>query len=248
MKFPLFLLFCTLGLYALGQNCSNHLLFQKGVRLEYDYYMAPLTSSIPAKNSHLVFEVIDTGERDGSTYNTIVKKGYSLKSKKDHFQRTITLKCDGKTLFIPFDFYTSDTIYLKDLFPDKPNEGYAEAFLPFSDDVTYNVPLNLKGIDSLQVGVKKYVQKGNHRGFDLTTLIQEDYEIHYTINSIKLAGKETIKTAAGNFECYKFAVDETAEISKSIMPAVYFLYLNNEIGLVKLEASSGYIELVKFKK
>lgn len=248
MKFPLFLLFSLLCFNSFAQNCNSHALFQKGVQLEYNYHMAQFQGP-EKKIMRLLFEVTDVYERNGSTFSAIVKRGNSLNSEKEHYERTIDLECDGKNLLIPFDFFTADTVYTKDVYPTvREKKGYAFAFTPLKNDATYIVPLKLEGSNKLPVGLTRYVQKGKQRSWSDRSLRKFDFENIITIKSIRLIGKETVKTDAGAFECYKFYVDTDCEIGKRSLQLKYWLYFNNEVGLVKYDGPGGFIELVSVKK
>jgi hypothetical protein len=249
MKFALLLLFSTFCLNSFSQNCSGHTLFKKGVQLEYDYHTA-LMDGTTRKSMRLLFEVTEIEDRYGNTYSTILKKGYSMNSDQ-HFQRTIELACDGKNLFIPFDFYSPDTTYLKDVYANMKlaKKGYAFAYAPLKDDVTYNVPFNLEGISNLPIGLKKYVHYGMVRAMsEYGSVSKSEFEITITIKSVRSVGKESVKTPAGVFDCYKFSVEGDQQFGKLTTQIKYWLYFNNETGLVKYDGPGGFIELAGIKK
>jgi hypothetical protein len=256
MKF-LLVLICSLSVvFSNAQNCTGHALMRKGIQLEYNVYMPDLNvvsgmSSTDMKISRLLFEVDNVTENAGSTYSTIIKRGFSLQDEKDHFERKIVLQCDGKNLLFPLDFYTCDTIYTRDVYPKERREkhGYAFAYTPMEDAITYIVPLIMEGINKLPEGKKQVVQKGKRRYWSVSrNLVKSDFENDITIKSIKLIGKETVKTEAGSFECYKLYVDSDQKIEKFSMQVKYWLFFNAEIGLVKMEGPGGNIELVSIKK
>lgn len=248
MKFPLLLLFSTFCFSSFAQNCSDHTLFKKGVQLEYDLHSVQVGggNGVTKKIMRLLFEVTGIEEHSGSTYSTIVKKGYSLNS-DEHSERTTELECEGKNLLIPFDFYGADTFYLRDIYPSKKGKkGIAIANTPLKNDASYIVPFNLEGVDNLELGVKRYVQKGMMSNFG--TKQMSAFENLITIKTVKLIGKESVKTPAGVFDCYKFSYVGDLELNNRNMEIKQFLYFNNEIGLVKFESPGGFIELAGIKK
>jgi hypothetical protein len=250
MKLTLFFLFSLLCINSFAQNCSNHILFKKGVQLEYNYFMAQL-SGASQKNARIQFEVTDITERDGSTFSSIIKRGISEKDEKGQYQRRIVLKCDGKNVHIPFDFYSPDTVYTRDAYPDERKDkkgAYAFAYTPLEDAITYIVPLVLEGIRSLD-GTKQFEQKVKRRHWtEDHGLIKSDFESITNIKSMHLKGTETVKTEAGVFECYKFYVDSDMKSNKHVMQVKYWLYINKELGLVKYDGPGGVIELTSVKK
>jgi hypothetical protein len=245
MKLPLFFLFSLICIDSFSQNCSNHYLFTSGVTLEYNYSMAQANGDIE-KNQRIRFEVSDVTDRDGSTYSTVVKKGISINDDEGFYKRAIDIKCDGKNLYFPFDFYTPDNIYAKDIQPKNRSAkkgSMAFTYTPLQDVITYIVPLVMDGITKLPEGKTEFKQKGKS-----AYTAGSDFENTITIKSIKLIGKEPVKTEAGTFECYKFYVISDQKINKLAIDVKYWLYFNKELGLVKLDSPGGVIELTSVKK
>ena len=199
-----------------------------------------------AKNQRIRFEVSEVSERDGSTYSTIVKKGISINDDDGFYKRAIDVKCDGKNLYFPFDFYSADFIYTKDIDPKNRRAkggSYMFSYEPLKDVITYVVPLVMDGITKLPEGTTEFKQKGKS-----AYMTGENFENTITIKSIKLIGKESVKTEAGTFECYKFYVISAQKINKLEMDVKYWLYFNKELGLVKLDSPGGGMELTSIKK
>jgi hypothetical protein len=256
MKFLLALVFSTSFLYTTAQNCTSHLLMHKGAQLEYKLSMpkqnalGDMTSEYYTV-SRLVYEVNRVQEVTGSTFSTIIKKGYSASDEKNSFEREITLKCDGRNLLIPYDFYSVDTIFTRDVYPKAKGDkhGYAFAYAPMEDAISYVVPLVLDGISKLPDGEKQLQQKVKERYWhEKYGLQKRDYESKITIKTINCMGKETVKTEAGSFTCYKFYVDSDGEINHYHMQLKYWLYFDSEAGLIKYDGPGGIIELTSIKK
>ncbi|THU35858.1 hypothetical protein FAM09_20915 [Niastella caeni] len=256
MKSQLFLLFSLFCVNAFSQTCTNHVLFQKDAKLEYNVYMPDLDvirgmSSTDLKVSRLVYEVDHVTDSAGSVYSTIIKRGFSIHDENDHFERRIVLQCDSRNLLFPFDFYTADTIYTRDVYPKdrRDKHSYVFAYTPMEDAIAFIVPLVMDGINKLPEGKKQLEQKVKHRYRSETSgLVKRDIDNKINIKSIKLIGKESVKTEAGTFVCYKLYVDSDQKVNKFSMPVKFWLYLNSELGLVKMEGPGGNIELVSIKK
>lgn len=245
MKFHLFLLFSLIYINSFSQTCSSHYLFTNGVILEYNFSMAQANGK-EAKNQRIRYEVQEVADRDGSTYATIVKKGISVNDDDGFYKRAIDIKCDGKNLYFPYDFYTPDNIYAKDMDPKNrmaKKGSMAFSYTPLHDDIAYVVPLVMDGISKLPEGKTKFQQKGKS-----AYIPGQDFENNITIKSIKVIGKESVKTEAGTFDCYKIYVDSNQELQKRSMEVKFWLYFNKELGLVKLEGPASSMELISIKK
>lgn len=220
---------------------------QKGTQLEYKVNWFKRDSSAGRAVARLVFEVEQVTDSAGSCWSRIIKKGYSHFNEKDHYQRKIVLQCDSRSLYFPYDFYTADTIFTKDIYPkvwDKDQYGYVMAYTPLTDAITYIVPLVMDCIVGLPEGKKQFVQKVK-RGYTNVVICKGIPDGHtITINSIALERKEWITTTAGTFFCYKFCVEYEGEYG----PYQDWLYLHPEVGLVKLEEGHRSVELVNIRK
>src|SRR5687768_17436889 len=118
MKKWLFLL-CSLSYgFAMAQDCTQHLLMQKGVKLEYTERWCKRDTFVFRPVARLVFKVEQVKDSAGSTWSTIIRQGFSPSNKNKHYQRKIVLQCDGKRTLFPYGFYTADTLYTKDVYPD----------------------------------------------------------------------------------------------------------------------------------
>jgi uncharacterized protein DUF3108 len=245
MKAFLFLLCSLVYINSFSQNCSSHYLFTNGVTLEYSYSTAQRNGTL-AKNQRIKYEVQEVADRDGSTYSTVVKKGISINDEDGFYKRAIDIKCDGKNLYFPYDFYGPDNIFAKDMEPKNRRAkggSIAVTNTPLQDVITYIVPLVMEGITKLPEGTTQFKQKGKS-----AYMTGSDFENDVTIKSINLTGKESVKTEAGTFECYKFYVISTQKISTLSMDIKFWLYFNKELGLVKLEGPGAGMELTSIKK
>jgi hypothetical protein len=245
MKIFLFLLSSLIYINSFSQSCSSHYLFTNGVTLEYSFSVAQ-ANGVEAKNQRIRYEVQEVSDRDGSTYSTVVKKGISINDDDGFYKRAIDIKCDGKNLYFPYDFYSADFIYAKDMDPKNRRAkrgSYAFSYEPLKDVITYIVPLVMDGSTKLREGTTEFKQKGKS-----AYITGSDFENTITIKSIKLIGKESVKTEAGTFDCYKFYVISAQKINKLDMDIKYWLYFNKELGLVKLDSPGGGMELTSIKK
>jgi hypothetical protein len=254
MKWLLCLL-CSIPYGIMAQDC-RHILMKKGAQLEYSMYMPKSNldmslSSANVKISRILFDVDQVRDSAGSTYSTIIKRGFSVADEKNHYERRMVLQCDGTNLHFPYDLYTSDTLYTRDIFPKerRDNHGYAFAFTPLEDAVTYIVPLVMDGINKLPEGKKQLEQKVKERVWtESRGLVKVEVTNNITIKNIRMDNNETVKTEAGSFVCFKIYVDSDQVIGKRTTPIKYWMFFNPTVGLVKMEGPGGILELVSFKK
>jgi hypothetical protein len=225
---------------------------QKGVQLEYKMYWPKPDSSNNMTGvavARLLFEVEKVTDSAGSTYSTISKKGFGVHNENDLYERKLVLKCDGMNLFIPFDFYLSDTFYANDMWPhlNLGNYGWSYGCKPLDDAITYIVPLVMDCIVGLPEGQKEVVQIAKVGYEPFSTFKKVNYiDRTYKIISIKLAGKEWLTTPAGEFYCYKFCLEHTMDNDPE--PRESWLYFNSVTGLVKFEEYRRRIELIGITK
>jgi len=252
MKF-LLLLLCSLSYgFIMAQDCRAHLLMQKGVQLEYRVLWPTADSGIYRSANRLLFEVIDVKDSAGSTWSSITKRGIGVFDSTKHYERNVVLQCEDRRLLIPYDFYLTDTIYTRDFY-QKPvdrlpdNYGYAVAFTPLVDAITYIIPLNLECTVSLPEGKKKFEQKVKRGYRDVIPFTSKPYDVWpFNILSTTLAGKENVTTPADIFACYKFCMEIAADDDPE--PLKFWLYFNREVGLVKFEAARIRVVLNSIKK
>jgi hypothetical protein len=242
---------------------------KNGAQIEYMVYSPGYRND---KALRMVFEVGDVIDSAGSTYSTIIKKGFGIKDEQhDHYEKTIRLQCDGKNLLIPFDFYGADTTWFNDgTMSIIKRHLFYSGNAPLQDpNANYSFPLGLEGVTSLPIGakqIKQIVTKTGEIGKDggwkklkgESGIWAKDYEFLTTIKAIKVEGKEKVTTAAGTFDCYIIGIDCDFQFNGMSMVTKYSFRYNTEVGLVKLEidlmngkrktASSGSIELISVKK
>lgn len=237
MKLFIFILCNLIAGFLTAQDCRDHLLMQQGAQLTYNVYW-PKGDTAFRTVSRLVFDVEQVKDSAGGTWSSITKRGLSNYDEIRHYERKFILQCDAKNLHIPFDFYSNDTFYLQDFYPDKAEwykNGYLVAYTLLDDAITYIIPLVLDGIDNLPDGKKRFKQKeviGNRPG---TVCFRMPDEHQFTVRTIKRVGREMISTPAGAFACHKFCMDVDDEYMRSVTLTKYWLYFNDRAGLVKFE-------------
>lgn len=224
----------------MAQDSTSHFLLKKGTQLEYRQYWNFRDSNRAI--SRLLFDVEQVKDSAGSTWSTIIKRGFGIFNPQDNYKRKIVLQCDGKHLLFPYDFYSCDTLFTGDVYFTKPAEdkyGYAKAYTPLEDAITYIVPFKLDCLVRLPEGKRLFVQKAK-RGYSPLVICKAMPDGNtIVINNIKMEGKQILTTPAGTFNCYKFCVEEAT----SDYTYEYWLYFNSEVGLVKLEYVNFYTEL-----
>jgi hypothetical protein len=271
MRFLLMLALCVFVFKSNAQNCGTNALMKKGAQLEYMVYTPGFRDD---KALRMVFEVAGVGDSAGSTFSTIIKKGFGIKDEtNDHYEKTIRLQCDGKNLLIPFDFYSADTTWFNDA-----NSSIIKRHLfntgnaPINDpNANYSIPLVLEGVTGLPVATKQvkqiYTQTGElpaqgtdgwHKLKGETGIWTKDFEMLTSFKNIKVEGREKVTTAAGTFDCYIIGVDCDFQFNGASLVNKYSMRYNTEVGLVRMEielfsgkrkiAKSGSVELISVKK
>jgi hypothetical protein len=186
--------------------------------------------------SRLLFHVDQVTDSAGSTWSSITKRGFSITGPWFNYRRKVVLQCDGQYLLIPYDFYFTDTIYTRDFYP-KPSRkdelGYAVAFTPLVDAISYIIPLNLDCTVGLPEGKKRFDRILIPGYRDFVPCKPNSYDV-WPINilCITLDGKEVVTTPAGTFTCYKYCIEE--DTTNGSDPTKSWLFLNREVGVVKL--------------
>jgi len=229
---------------------------KKGTQLEYMLYIPGYRDGKALKQ---IYEVANVTDSAGSTYSTIVKNGIGIRDeKKDHYEKTIRLQCDGKNLLLPFDFYSPDTTWFNDgnTISVIKRHVFFTGIAPLQDpNANYIIPLALEGATSLPEGVKEVKQTVTRAGTDpnyegVTMKVSssgwkklkgepgiytKDYECLTKVKDIKVRGKVKITTAAGTFECYIIGIDCDVQIDEMSIINKYTMYYNSELGLVKMD-------------
>ncbi len=248
---PLLFLLCSLfSGFIRAQDCTNHLLMQKGTQLEYKFYWT-LHNKPDSDVSRLLYQVNQVTDSAGSTWSSMTKKGFGVFDSTKHYERKVVLQCDGQVLLIPYDLYLPDTIYTRDLYPTpryNDSYGFAMVYVPLEDAISYIIPLNLECVVRLPEGKKRFHQTIIPGYKEFTTFKSVPYYVN-TINilHIYLAGKENVTTPAGTFPCYKICVVE-GEAEDDYEPLKAWLYFNKEVWLVKLEHYRTRVELNSIRK
>ncbi|MBO9203548.1 MULTISPECIES: TapB family protein [Niastella] len=265
--FALVLVICVTN--SNGQTAGSHALMKKGAQLEYMAYNAAYSHKQALR---MVFEVADVTDSAGSVFSTIVKKGFGIKDEQnDHYEKTIRLQCDGKNIFIPFDFYGADTTWFNDAFTSIIKRHlFHTAIAPIDPKANYIFPLALDGVTELSAateqvkmtvttaGSSPWGTKSSKKLEGETGVWIKVEETVFNIKDIKVTGKEKVTTPAGTFDCYIIGVD--CDFKYNDMPFLikYRMRYNTEVGLVKMETElfldkrkvSGEvsIELISVKK
>ena len=166
-------------------------------------------------------------------------------------------------MFISIDAYSPDTMYLVDVYPTVKGNGFYYASKQKADPATWTIPIVLEG-GSPTIDKKKYKLAFISRDYAMEQTrpnqprtisgrpVCNNLEIETEIDNIKLAGKEKIKTKAGEFDCYKIEIKAKASFGRTSLPGTTVMYFHPEVGLVKTESfqakmRSGYSELVNVK-
>jgi len=233
---------------------------QKGDQLEYKEYRHKKDTSFNIPDDffpvmRLLFEVSAVKDSAGSTWSTIIKKGFGIKDEHDHYERTIVLQCDGEHLLIPYDFYQGDTVYLRDVCPPAwklEKYGYAGGYTPLADAITYIVPLVIRHIKKLPEG-KKEVEQEWAVGPDNPVIPNiNPRKTIISIESIILEAEEMVTIPAGTFAGYKFCMNSSRRAAwQQPTPVKYWVYLNKQVGLIRMVDISQpqyYIELTSIGK
>lgn len=271
MRSLLLFVFCVGVMNSNAQNCGSNALMKKGAQLEYMVYSPGYKDE---KALRMIFEVAKVADSAGSTFGTIIKKGFGIKdAENDHYEKTIRLQCDGQHLLIPFDFYSADTTWFNDGTSSiiKRHLFYS-GNAPIEDlNAHYIIPLTLEGAASLPVATKQVKQVFTKTG-ELPTqgtdgwkklkgetgIWSKDYETLTIIKAIKVEGKEKVTTAAGTFDCYIINVDCDFQFNGATLVNKYTMRYNPEVGLVRMEIDmfsgkrkigrAGSVELLSVKK
>jgi hypothetical protein len=256
MRFLFLIVLSACVINSNAQTCGSNALMKKGTQLEYMVYGPGYRND---KASRLVYEVASVTDSAGSTFSTIIKKGFGIRDeKKDHYEKTIRLQCDGKSMLIPFDFYGADTTW----FNDGNKMSIIKRHLFFTGNAplegpnaNYRIPLELEGVSSLPTEPKQVKQTITRTGVDPdyqigNTMYHEEgwkklkgetgiwftnYEVLTNINDIKVEGKEKVTTAAGTFECYIIGVYCDFKFNGTSLISKYSMRYNSEIGLVRMD-------------
>ena len=249
MKQLLFLAGLLSYSFLMAQDCTSHTLMQKGVQLEYMQYWGQRDTSAFKPVARLVFEVEQVKDSAGSTWSTITKTGFSPSDKNRHYQSKILLQCDGKHMLFPYDFLSPDTLYTRDVAVElkdlkKDTFGYAWAYTPLTNAITYIVPLVMDTITELPEGEKRFTKRWK-RGYwhKIPNTGGWDIKLEVKIKGIYLEDKEWITTPAGTFFCYKFRL-----VQESYSVPIAYLYFNPGLGMVKYDQFNAYIELISIRK
>jgi len=262
MRFLLVLILSIAFAFTNAQDCSSHALMRKGSRLEYVTYATGAHGNF--KMARTVFEVLQVMDSAGSRYSSIVKRGIAVNDTSDHYEKPIVLKCDGKNLLFPGNFFGADTTYLCDIYPTVKKRGYYLALTPIQQVITNIIPLQLDGVTKLPVGATQVEQKLTFRNFPVSEQPEEqrlegplevtERNATFIIKDIRVEGKKTITTAAGSFTCYKVVVDSDYLMDSHPIGSKFVMYFNNEVGLVKVvsevddkDNKGGSVELVSVK-
>lgn len=271
MRSLLMFLLCVCVINSNAQTGGSNALMKKGAQLEYMVYNPGYRND---KALRMVYEVADVSDNAGSTFSTIIKKGFGIRDEEnDHYEKTIRLQCDGKNLLIPFDFYSPDTTWFNDgNVSIIKRHLFQTGIAPLEDpNANYSIPLVLEGITSLHMDTKQVKQTFTKTG-EITTpgesgwkklkgesgIWIKDYELLLNYKNFKVEGREKVTSAAGTFDCYIISVECEFQFNGMPLVSKYTMRYNTEVGLVRMEmdlfnnnkkfGKSGSVELISVKK
>jgi hypothetical protein len=273
MKLICFFTLFFISLVTSAQDCSTSLLFKKGSELEYKSY-APKAGIFGGNKffemTRLLFTVDDVKDSNHVTYSYITKKGVAANNEKDAYTKKYVLSCDGSIVTVPFDFYSSDTSYLCDIYPKVQNKGYYAA-TTYKGKSFYHFPVNFEK-DKFELTGNKLTMDMTIRDYesDNTNMIggtefgtkgpsasakiaESKFSMDISIKKTETKGKEKITTPAGTYECYKLLLTMDASMFGRGVDMVSAMYYDPGVGFIKSETQqsknkTGYTELVRVKK
>jgi hypothetical protein len=220
-----------------SQTCNNNALFKKGAELEYHTFV-PRQVGFSKKmkffeGTRLVFTVNNVVDSSGATYSFITKKGISSERAKNNYEKNYVISCREGKVYIPVDFYQSDTVYLSDIVPGlKKNTIYAATNLKnpatqyFSVDPAKN-EFNFANKRYESLVKLQYFGMGEYYGMSNITpgkpgasshyessnsLTKHEMETATTIKKTSIKGKEKIEVAEQQYDCIAAEIETENEI------------------------------------
>jgi hypothetical protein len=252
--FLLSLLFISLQ----AQDCSTSLLFKKGAVLTYKNYIATggMFKLDYTEMTRLVYTVTEVKDSGNNHYSYITKTGINPKNESQRYEKNYVVMCTESQLFIPADFYITDTIYFSNRYPDSKDKGFY-ATTSIKGNLKYQFPTDVeKG--KFQLSSNQMITAIKSRDYDYTPetpgaggrtmggyrsgrIIENSLEIEVEIKKLDATGNETIKTDAGTYKCRKIQVDgevKNMKVNSGLSGSNSSMYYNPIVGLVRSE--SGY--------
>jgi hypothetical protein len=201
----------SLSLHA--QDCSTAALFQKGKVLTYktQQMILGIFKNKYIELTRLTYTVDDVKDSNNVKYSYITKTGVNPQNDKQQYKKAYVVTCNGKMVNIPVDFYSTDTVFLSNMYPDTRDKGVYSA-VETMGNVTYAFPLNTTvdkpalptGEVKIAGKMRLFMPNTNPKMANLPERLQE-YKINgsLTVKTVEVAGEETVKTEAGSYPCIK---------------------------------------------
>ena len=243
MKIRLTCVFVFLFFCAKSQN--NLLLLKGGAQLEYRSYTSSEKGSGEYKEgTRLIFAVDSVRQNGGETISYITKKGIASNKADENYTISYTLKSNGNSIQLPFQFYFVDTMYRADFYPDTKQSGHIIGCSYSKKFISLTIPFVLT--DGQVLATDRKLMNVSYVVLDSTGR-KWPVPMEYEIRKVTIEGKETITTKAGTFECYKIKMKGTIEVATSLSKMEKVMYYSEKAGLVKWQEQESYTELVEIK-
>ena len=233
MKTAFVFLFSLLFISLQAQDCSTSLLFKKGSVLTYKNYTATggMFKLDYTEMTRLVYPVTEVKDSGNNHYSYITKTGINPKNESQRYEKSYVVMCNGSQLFIPADFYITDTIYFSNRYPDSKDKGFYNT-MAIKGNVNYQFPTDVeKG--TFQLSSSQMVSTIKSRNYDFIPetpmaggrtiggyktgrIVEGSLEVEVEIKKFEATGDETIKTDAGAYQCKKIQVDGEVKNMKTI--------------------------------
>jgi hypothetical protein len=216
----------------------------------------------------LKFVVNEVKDSNNQKFSYITKTGTNPNDEAVKYTKQYVIVCDGKSISLPFDFYTVDTVFFSNMHPKASKDKGIYSSVVIKGKSLYKFPLDfskekfkVEGTNiMMDMRIRDYemaktVQPGKaNTNMEFSGRIVEDpYEIDFTIEKFENKGVEKITTPAGTYDCQKLVLKTDMSMFGRGISAGAILYYNTEVGFVKSEsqqakAKVGYVELVSVKK
>jgi hypothetical protein len=209
----------------MAQNCDTSLLFKKGAQLEYRTYL-PKTGLFSSKPdvfevTRLTFIVDEVKDSNNMVYSYITKKGVAASGDRDGYEKKYVISCNDGRISVPVDFYSTDTIYLSDIYPNLRKKKFYSA-TNNQETVYYIFPVN-PDKNKFELSAKKLTsdivirdfgwEQRDSRGnvvfsgghWELSAQITETkYSLASVLENPLAEGKTKIRVPPGSFDCDKY--------------------------------------------
>lgn len=243
MRTIFFLLSFWLNITLIAQSCDTSLLFKKGTELEYRSYL-PKTKLFSKKSdlfeiTRMTFFIDDVKDSNSTVYSYVTKKGIAANNENDKYEKKYVITCKDGRISVPADFYSIDTIYLRDIYPKlyrDPQVRKRKFYMATTnkEQVSYFFPLNANK-DKFEFSTDKMTmdvvrrdfgweqrdsqgrlvfpgQSGGH--YELSNSIDETkYALNVELQDPRIEGNEMIRVPGGSFNASKISLKMRIKIS-----------------------------------